>query len=197
MVAGLIAALCVALCLPVAAIAEEGVSAEQQADWDARLDKAAALSAESKAIKDAAKKTLDEKTPSCDKKFLVNACREELRQAYLKASHQAQRLESEGKAIERGVKKEQIADREQRKLEEAPQRAADLRAREANTEAARQATQDKIETTQADKAVKAAAGEKRKAADAERLRRKQEAHERKVAEKVRETEAREAEAAKK
>ena len=192
-VAGLIAV----LWLPLAAFAESGVSAAQEADWAARLDKAATLLAESRTIKDDAKQALDAKTLACDKKFMVNACRNDARQEYLKASHAAQRLESEGKAIERAVKKEQIAQRERQKAEDAPQQAADLQAREAQTDATRQAAQDRIEATQADKAAKAAEGEKRKAADAERLRQKQEAHARKLADKTREAERRDAEAAKK
>lgn len=192
-VAGLIAA----LWLPLAAFAEGGVNAAQEADWAARLDKAAALLAESRTIKDDAKQALEAKTLACDKKFLVNACRNDARLEYLKASHEAQRLESEGKAIERAVKKEQIAQRDRQKAEDAPRQAADLEAREAQTEATRQAAQDKIEAMQADKAAKATEGEKRKAADAERLRHKQEAHARKLAEKMRETERREAEAANK
>jgi hypothetical protein len=135
-----------------------GADAARQADWTARLDKAAALIAEGKALKEAATKALEEKTPACDQKFLVNACRNEARKEYLKASHEAQRLESEGKAIEREVKK-QVADSKQRKAEEAPQQAAELEAREADTAAARQATQDKIEATQANKARQAEEGE--------------------------------------
>ena len=148
----LLAGLIVGLWLPLAALAESAPDAARQADWTARLDKAAALIAEGKALKEAATKALEEKTPACDQKFLVNACRNEARKEYLKASHEAQRLESEGKAIEREVKKEQVADSKQRKAEEAPQQAAELEAREADTAAARQATQDKIEATQANKA---------------------------------------------
>lgn len=184
-------------CLPLAAMAESVGNVEQEADWAARLDKAAALQAESRTMKDAAKQAMEEKTPACGKKFLVNACRNELRQEYLKASHEAQRLESEGKAIEREVKREQIAEREKRSIEEAPQREAELKARAAETEAARRSTQVRVEATRADKAKKAEEGEQRKAADAERLRQKQETHARKVAEKMREAEQQEQEAAKK
>ena len=120
----LLAGLIVGLWLPLAALAESAPDAARQADWTARLDKAAALVAEGKALKEAATKALEEKTPACDQKFLVNACRNEARKEYLKASHEAQRLESEGKAIEREVKKEQVADSKQRKAEEAPQQAA-------------------------------------------------------------------------
>lgn len=180
-----VAGLILGLLLPLAASADPEADAARQADWDARLDKAGALVEDSRARKDTARQVMEEKTAACNRKFMVNACRDEVRRDYLKASHEAQRLEIEGKAIEREVKKEQIADREKRRIEEAPQRAADLRAREAETEAARQATHNKIEATEADKARKAAEGEKRKADDAERLRQKQEAHERRVAEKMR------------
>lgn len=192
-VAGLIAA----LFLPWAALADTGGDAARQADWDVRLDKASALIAESRAKADAAQQLMDERTAACSKKFLVNACRDEARKEYQKSTHEAHRLESEGKAIERAVKKEQIAERDRQRAEEAPQRTADLQAREDETEAARQATAAKIEATQADKARKAAEGEQRKAAEAEKLRQKREAHERKVAEKMHQAEQREQEGAKK
>lgn len=186
-VAGLIAA----LLLPLAALADTGSDAARQADWDARLERASALLAESKANMAAARSLLDERNAACATKFLVNACRDEARKDYLKTTHESRRLESEGKAIEREVKKEQIAERDRQRVEEAPQRAAELKAREDETEAARQAAAAKIETTQADKARKAAEGEQRKAAEADRLREKREAHERKVAEKMRQAEQQE------
>ena len=195
MVARLSVALWVASCVPLAALAQPADNAGQEADWAARLDKAAALQAESRTMKDAARQMLEEKTRACDQKFLVNACREEARRDYLKASHAAQRLEAEGRSIEREVKREQIAERERRRVEEAPQQAAELEARAAQTEAARQATQARIEATRADKEKQAEVGERRKAAEAERLRQKQEAHARKLAGKVRETEQRAAGAA--
>lgn len=186
-VAGLIAA----LLLPLAVLADTGSDAARKADWDARLERASALLAESKANMAAARSLFDERNAACATKFLVNACRDEARKDYLKTTHESRRLESEGKAIEREVKKEQIAERDRQRVEEAPQRAAELKAREDETEAARQAAAAKIETTQVDKARKAAEGEQRKAAEAERLRQKREAHDRKVAEKMRQAEQQE------
>lgn len=192
MVAGLIAA----LLLPLAALADTGGDAAREADWDARMVRASALLAESRSKMDAARELMEERNAACASKFLVNACRDEARKDYLRTTHESRRLESEGKAVEREVKKEQVAARDRQKAEDAPQHAAELKAREGDTEAARQAAAARIEATQAGKARKAAEGEQRKAADAERLRQKREAHERKVAEKVRETEQREREAAK-
>lgn len=192
-VAGLIAA----LLLPLAAQAESGHDAARQADWDARMARAAVLFADSRAQMETARALLEERNAACLSKFLVNACRDDARKDYLKSTHASRRLESEGKAIEREVKKEQIAERDRQRAEEAPQREAELKARETDTEASRQAASAKIEATQADKARKAAEGEQRKAADAERLRQKQEAHERKVAEKMREAAQRNGEGARK
>jgi colicin import membrane protein len=190
-----VACLIALLALPLAALAEEsGASAELQASWQERLDKAASLHDDSKALKEEGIKRSKQKYLECDKKFLVNACRTEADREYLKTTHEARRLEAESRALEREVKKEQLADREKRRLEEAPQHEAEMQARETDTASSRQATEQKIEAERADKAKKAAEGEKRKAEQAEKHRQKQEAHAAKVAAKKLEAERRAAEA---
>jgi colicin import membrane protein len=180
-----VALLSLLLAQPVAALAAD---AGRQAGWQERLGRAAAMQEESKGMHGAASKLLEQKNLECAKEFLVNACRNEAYQAYLKSSHEARRLENDGKALEREVKKEQAADRRQRVAEEAPQRAAERREREAETAAARQAAERQAEKTRADKARQAVSGERRKAREAERLRRKQAAHAARVAQKKQETE---------
>ncbi len=192
-----LASLIVLLAVPLGVRADSVGSEVQQADWQVRLDKAAALQAEGKRIRQEAGALLESSYQQCAHKFFVNACRKDADNEHLDSSREAHRLDIEGRTLEREVKKEQLAERNRQRAEEAPQREAELQAREAEMTEARQATATKAEQTQADKARRAAEGERRKAADAEKLHQKQAAHEARVAEKRREAERRAAEAAKK
>lgn len=193
-----VAGLILLLALPFAALAAEGeVSAEQQAAWQVRLDKAAALQAEGKALQDEADELLTKRNTECATKFLINDCRNAAAREHLKTTREARRLEIDGRAIEREVKREQLSDRNRAQAEEAPRRAADLELRQAEAMSARQVTEDKIAATRAAKAAKAAEGEKRKIAEAEKQRKKQADHDARVAKKVHEAEQRAAQAAEK
>lgn len=169
------------------------VAADQQADWEARLAKGKALQADGKERKAAAEATLEAEKLACEKKFRVYDCHAEARQRYVVTAKEARRLENEGAAIERQVKKEQLADRDQRRRQEAPQREADLREREAETQADREAAASRQAERMATKEQQAAEGARRQAADAERQRLKREKHERRVAEKLDKARRREAE----
>ncbi|MDP3538151.1 MAG: hypothetical protein Q8S26_05555 [Azonexus sp.] len=177
--------------------ADDGPSPAQQADWQQRLDKAAALQAESRTRQDEADRILDGKATECFKKFRVNACRDDARVKHQLSTREARRLDIQGKALEREVKKEQFSDKDKRRAEAAPQQEADLKAREAETSAARQSTEAELAATQADKAKKAEEGAKRKAAEAEKQRKKREDHDAKVAAKMQQAERRAAEVEKK
>jgi colicin import membrane protein len=193
-VAGLIAL----LVMPVAALAaDSAASAGQQA----RLDKAAALQAEARARQETADQVLADKNTECATTFFINDCRNAAAREHLKVTRETRRLENEGKAIEREVKREQLSERNRVQAEQAPKRAADLELRQAESMNARQATEERIAAAQAAKAAKAAEGEKRKAAkaaegekrkaaEAERLRKKQAEHDARVARKMREAEER-------
>ncbi len=187
----LIAAL---LAWPLAAMASEP-SPGQQAGWDARLEQAAKLQAEGKEMQDSIDRLFDEQTKACYKKFLVNSCLKESKLQHAKTSHQAQRLINEGKAIERSVKKEQLADRDARQAAEAPQHEAELKAREREVSAEQSEKAAQIEQTRASKDRQAAEGAKRKAEQAERQRKKVEEHDARLAEKKAQAERRAAEAA--
>lgn len=158
---------------------------DQQADWPRRLEQGAAMQAEGAARRAAAERALAEKNAACGRKFLVNACRDAAHQEYVTANREALRLESEGKAIERRVRQEQLAERDRQRAAEAPQHDADLKRREESTAAAQQAHDAKRAAAQADKAARAERGARRKAEDAERLRRRQAEHDARVAEKMR------------
>ncbi|MGB4066231.1 MAG: hypothetical protein WBK19_20580 [Azonexus sp.] len=193
-----VAGLIVLLALPFAALAAEGeVSADQQAAWQMRLDKAAALQAESKARQDEADELLANRNAECATKFLINDCRNAAAREHLKTTREARRLGIDGRAIEREVKREQLSDRNRVQAEEAPHRAADLELRQAESMNARQAAEDKMVATRAAKAAKAAEGEKRKIAEAEKQRKKQADHDARVAQKKREAEQRATQAAEK
>ncbi len=167
---------------------------QQQADWQARLARAAALQTESRAALAEAEQVYKAAHEACADKFLVNPCREDAHQTYLKASRAARRSENEGKALERAVKKEQRDDLEARTAAEMPQRQAAQQARQAEVAAARQTAVAREAALRDTKAQQAAEGERRKAAEAEKLRQKQAAHAAHLAEKRREAERRAAEA---
>lgn len=174
-----VALLSLLLVQPVATLAAD---AGREAAWQERLGQATAMREESQDMHRAAGKLLEQKNLECAKEFLVNACRNEAYQAYLKTSREARRLDNDGKALEREVRKEQAAARRQRVADEAPQREAERRERQAETAAARQASEHKAEQTRTDKARQAVNGERRKAREAEKLRRKQAEHEAHAAE---------------
>jgi colicin import membrane protein len=164
-----------------------GPSPERLADWQQRLDAAAALQAESQARQAAADQVLAEKEAACFKKFLVTGCQREARQAHLSATQEASRLAREGKALERAVKKEQLIDKDRRAVEAVPKRQADRQERAAEVAAERELSAQREAAARADKAQKAVEGEK--------YRQRQAAHDARVAAKVKEAERRVAEAA--
>ncbi len=178
-------------------LAENGPSPAQEADWAGRMAKAEALQAEGKARQVEADRVYDEKFAACYKKFLVISCQKDAKAELVAETRAARLLENEGKAIERQVKKEQLSDKDLRRIDQAPQREVELQARESETAAARQEAVEKEAATRADKAVKAEEGSRRKAADEERLRKRQEEHAAKVAKKKADAERRAVEAASK
>lgn len=191
-VAGLIALWAAA---PAALAADAVGSPEQLTAWQQRLDKADALKAEGQAKQEEADRRLREQDEACQKKVLVNDCRNQARKAHLATTREARHLELEGKDLARQVKAEQVAERQRRQEADAPRRAAELQARQEQTAAARQAAEDKAAATRADKAQKAVEGQRRKAAEAEKLRRKQAEHEARVAAKMEKAARRKAKAA--
>lgn len=181
LVAGLIALLAMSFS---ALAAESEPSAEQQSDWQQRLDRAASLKAEAQARQVEADRVLEQKSAECFKKFRVNACRDEAGQEHRLESRESRRLENQGKALEREVKKEQLNDKDRRRAEAAPQHEADLKARQAETAATQQSIEAEQAAIRADKERKAAEGARRKAAEAEKQRKKQADHEARQAQQM-------------
>lgn len=187
-------AVLLAACWPMLGMAADGENAASASE-DARLEKAAALKSEAKERKASADAQHAERLAACAKKFLVNSCRRDADLQHLTDTRAAQKLENEGLAIEREVKREKIAERDRQIAEEEKQRPEELSERAAKiSEERNQAAQRQVKI-RADKATKAEEGARRRAADEERLRRKQAAHAAKVEQKKRDAERREAEAA--
>jgi len=166
--------------------------AAQIADWERRNVKAAELKDEARRMQEEAKRLYDVKSKACFEKFQVTACRNEAHKEHSEQIAEARRVENQGKALEREVRKEQLADRDARHLAEADQRAADLRKREAETSADRRGQEAHEAALRAGKEKDADEGAKRRAADAERIQKKQADHAAKVARKKEEAAARKA-----
>lgn len=181
-----LAAYLIFLLLPAFAVqaADEIGSPEQRADWEQRLQKAQALSAESRAQEDEAAKIRAAKDGECPKRFQVNACLRENLNEYTQASRRAKRIENEGLAIERGVRKEQLKEKDAHLQADAQRRQEALPEREVSAAKARQRVEEREARVRAGKAAKAEAGLQRKAAQAEKLRQRQAAHDARVAEKM-------------
>jgi colicin import membrane protein len=103
-------------------------------------------------------------------------------------------LLNKGKALEREVKKEQLADKDMRRAAKAPEKAAELQALEAETTAERKLAAETEAAKRADKARKAEEGSKIRAERLERQAQKQADHDAKVAAKMQKAEQRAAEA---
>ena len=182
-----------ALMSATALAAGEGAVSDQQADWNRRLDKAAALSAEGKAQQAAAGRVLEEKNAVCQKKFLVNACLKDNEKEYTVAARQAKRLENEGQAIERQVRKEQLNEKDAQHQADAARREAEMPGRAAEAAANRNAAETREAKIRSEKATKAEEGAKRKLAAEEKQRQKEAAHNARVSEKMQKAQQRAAE----
>lgn len=179
-------------CSALAAAKEPGP--EQQADWQQRLEQASALQAEAKARQAVADQLFEQKSAACFKKFLVNACRQEARREQVAATKEARRLENEGKALERTVKKEQLNDKDRRHAAAIPERAAERQQREAEVSAERETAAAREAATRASKARQADERSQQRAAEAAAQRQKQAAHDARVASQVKDAERRATEA---
>lgn len=180
-----LAGLVAGLALSAAALAADSPqpTPEQRADWDRRLENARSLQEEGSAHRDEAERQFEARKQECLKKFRVYDCQEEARREYVKAVNESRRLINQGKALERLVHKEELADSDARRAAEAPQREAELREREERVRAEREKEQAVAGNKQQKKEQEAGVGAARAAAHAERVRQKREEHERRLAEK--------------
>ncbi len=177
-------ALCFGLLSGLAMVAQGEPTAEQNADWQQRLTRAAELRRAGAERQAAADRLYEAQEPACYKKFLVNRCRDNAYRELTESTREAKRLENEGKAIERQGKKEQFSVRDVEAAAMAPAREARLEALEVETAAPRTEAEIEEARTRADKERKAEEGARRKAEEAERLRKEQAEHKARVAEKA-------------
>lgn len=179
-----VAARLIALGLAVLPLWAAAATPEQEESWPRRLGQAAVREQEGREQRLAAERLYAEKDKACYTKFRVNACRDAVRLEHAKRVAEARRVENEGKALEREVKKEQLADRDARNAAEAAERESSLTVREAETAAERAQAEQEEANQRADKAQRAEEGARRRAAEVARQQKKRAEHDAKVAEKL-------------
>lgn len=167
---------------------------EKKADWEQRLTVAQTQQREAKAMRVAAKTRYESEKRECFKKFRVTDCQEDARSIYIASTNEARRLENQGLATERLVRKEERADSDARYAAEAPEREANLREREAETMAERARSESRRAAKLAEKKKHAAEAVRRNAKESERREKKRADHEKQVAEKMEKARRRDAEA---
>jgi colicin import membrane protein len=152
-----------------------------EADWDARLKRAASLQADAELRQKSADAAFAAQNQACQQKFLVNACVDKARKANLAETKEVRQMEIEASALEREVKREQIRERDARVAAEAERRKTELPARQELLDAEAAADEARRQQRLKDRADKAEAGAQRKAEQAAAHQRKVAAHEAKIA----------------
>lgn len=153
-------------------------------DWASRLARADALIAEAKGKQSVADAEFSAADRACYQKFLVNRCRDEAKKAHVLATREARRIENEGRAIEREVKREQLAEKDRERAANEPQRSAEHEEKAQQVAVERQQAEVERAARLAGKEKKAEEGARRHAVDAERLQKKRAEHEARVAAKI-------------
>lgn len=176
---------CLLWCLALPAVADSGPTPAQEADWNARLERAAALKSEGARRRAEADRVYAETERACYRKFLVNQCRDQAKHARIPEIEAARQLEQSGKQLELEVRREQHADRDARQAAEAPVRAAEHAQRQAETARQRDEREAERAARLADKERQAEEGARRRAEREAELARKRADHEARVAEKMR------------
>jgi colicin import membrane protein len=136
-----------------------GTAAAQQPENPApddritRLDRAQRLHNEAAAIREESDRHHLAAQTECWKKFLVNACLDDARKAHMEETVKARALDKEAREIEREVKRQDIAAREAKRMEEAPAKEASAAARAEKNRKAAEEAQLKVEHKQAEAAA--------------------------------------------
>ncbi|WP_374325724.1 hypothetical protein [Azonexus sp.] len=158
------------------------IALADEADWDARLQRAAALKTEAAQRQRAADAEFERRRLVCQAKFLVNDCINEARDEQLGVRQASRAQEREADEMERQVKREQLAARQAQATADAEEKARNLAQREQEIAARDQADAARRDEIVARKARQAEAGARRSAEREAAHRRKVEAHARKLAE---------------
>jgi colicin import membrane protein len=160
-----------------------GVAAADEADWEQRLAQVSAMRAEADARLKSANAEFDRESLACQKKFLVNACVNKAREAQVVATRESRQQEIEASALEREVRREQVAARAARVTAENERRAQELPVREQSVAEERRQADEARQQALTDKQRKADARAQKRAEQAEAHRRKVAEHEARVAER--------------
>jgi len=160
-----------------------GLSVADEADWDARLARASAMQAEANARLKAADEEFERRNVACHNKFMVNACVNEAREAHIAVTRESRQQQIEASALEREVRREQVAARAARVTAENERRAQELPVREQSVAEERRQADEARQQALTDKQRKADARAQKRAEQAEAHRRKVAEHEARVAER--------------
>jgi colicin import membrane protein len=160
----------------------------QEADWQMRLERVAAMQEEAEQREKAATVEFEQQNLHCQKKFLVNACVDKARQIHVTETRAIRALRIEASDLERAVKREQLAARDAQAAAERAEREQSLperqRLRAEDVQVVERERQQRLD----EKAIKAEEGARRKAE-------REAAHQRKLDEHVARVAEREARAA--
>jgi hypothetical protein len=130
--------------LPLLAVLASLAAVGAEGDRPPTLERVRQLRDEATAIRSAADQRHAEAQISCWKKVLVSACLDDAARARRADTDRARGLEREAREIEQRVKKQELAERDARRKEEAPAREA---------AAAAQAERNRLEVEEAKRRV--------------------------------------------
>jgi colicin import membrane protein len=111
---------------------------------EAKLERARQLRDQADAMRGEADRRYKVADVACREKFFVNSCLDDAHQAQLDQTFKARELEKQARELERDVKRQDIAEREAKRIQEAPARAAAAAAKaERNRQAVEEAQRER------------------------------------------------------
>lgn len=144
-----LAALSFALCLfppPAPAQAPEPLDGEERSRL---IERARALREEAAAIKQEAERRHALADKACWDKVFVSSCQGDAKEALREENARARRMEQEARDIERAERKREIAEKDARRIGEAPERAMKAAERAEKNRRAREEALQRVERKQA------------------------------------------------
>jgi colicin import membrane protein len=123
-------------------------------DRATRLDRAQRLHEQATAIRDEAERQHAAAQPGCWKKFLVSSCIEDTDNARRAENIKARELDKQARDIEREVKREDIAERETKRVADAPAKAAAAAAKAEKNRKTAEESQQEVARKQAEAATR-------------------------------------------
>jgi colicin import membrane protein len=131
--------------------AEEPLSDDEK---NRLLDQARGLKEQANAMHEAARNRYKEEEAACWKKYLVSSCIDDAKQQHRQESRKANELEHQAREIERDVRKRDFAQREAKRIEDAPRKEAEAAAKAAKNKADQEEAQRRMEARQKGAAAK-------------------------------------------